>query len=824
MAGIIKKIVFSLLLAAIPVTSFAANIYVAESGAGDGSACNNARTMAYANTNAVANDVVLLCNDGGTITTGINPAANGTSGNVITYKPAAGEVVVITPGSPYYAINLLPISADREYITVDGLNTGGSSLTFNISAQVSGSAINMSSPDTPSGYSANNNIIQNVTFEAAAVAVVLETYHAVEMRGDCDNNKILNNVFNGAEVDSTSGTFSDWFYVRSTNGSTIEKNVIEGNTINGGAHNAIMLTAFYGGTVQKNVIRDNTITVRYHSGINVWNGTESHNLNYTLIEGNNISGMGAYCSSDEYACPENYNGSSGDKLADRFNHPGIQFGSRYGIIRNNIVWVDVDVVADGAGTGIAQGADGAGEQNLEVKTYHNTFYNMDLGFYGYVASSSSQENGWLNNIFDTIAGHVGFAANPDHHYYKTESEAHWFTNNLFSTAESDIQYRDAGGTHSSQTPAQLNGASADWTGNIAGDPAFTNENDGDFTLTSSSTDAIDAAAPLTTTTNAATGTALTVADGYYFYDGWGISGETGDYIYIEDIGKVQVSAITGDAITLTAVATWTSGKNVYFCPDGVCFYGSAPDIGAFEYNGTPIPVITPALDPSNIDTATDSGTLSVTGTATDDNAVTDCKWRIGDPVDAGNGTGCTADAAPFASASEDFTCATTFTVEGANTLYVGCTDAEANWGNDSIVVNFDETAPTVTAKVIQASGTVFRVTFSEKVHKGASWANNEYNLDVTGGTGSPSADVSLTYTEIYGGGTGTNTWYFTIGETIAQNATVNFDLSATANVIEDHAKTTVGNDVAQITDGATDNQSAQGDPPTTPTGVGVSIN
>ena len=252
---------------------------------------------------------------------------------------------------------------------------------------------------------------------------------------------------------------------------------------------------------------------------------------------------------------------------------------------------------------------------------------------------------------------------------------------------------------------------------------------------------------------------------------------------------------------------------------GLSYFGAEPDLGAVEYNGTPVPVITPALDPSDIDTATDSGQLSVTGTATDDNAVTDCKWRIGDPVDASNNDGdCTADVGTFDTASEAFTCATTFTVEGANTLYVGCTDAEANWGNDSIVVNFDETVPTVTAKVIEADGLVFRVTFSEIVHKGASWANNEYNLDKTAPTAS--ADITLTYTA----GDGTNTWYFDIGETIPLGAVVNFDLSATANVIEDHAKTTVGHDVAQITDGATDNQSAEGNPPTTSTVVGVSIN
>ena len=287
-------------------------------------------------------------------------------------------------------------------------------------------------------------------------------------------------------------------------------------------------------------------------------------------------------------------------------------------------------------------------------------------------------------------------------------------------------------------------------------------------------------------------------------------------------GKVGYAAVPA-AVSYTTLGIYQydgpTPNNLIF--DEIKVGDSAESLASMSPDVGPVPDIDDTPDPSNID----ANTLSVQGTATHTIGVTDCKWRRDSPVDASNNDGnCTADDGTFNGVTEDFTCATDGYSQGVNTLYVGCTDAEANWGNDLIVVNFDSVVPTVTAKVIQSSGTVFRVTFSEAVWKGASYADAELNLDFTAGTGAPSNDITLTYTEIYGGGTGTNTWYFTIGETIPQYGTVNFDLSATANVIEDHAKTTVGNDLAQITDDATDNQSAQGSPPTARTGVGVSIN
>lgn len=93
-------------------------------------------------------------------------------------------------------------------------------------------------------------------------------------------------------------------------------------------------------------------------------------------------------------------------------------------------------------------------------------------------------------------------------------------------------------------------------------------------------------------------------------------------------------------------------------------------------------------DPSSIT----SDSLSVIGTASDAVGVTSCKYRIGSAPDESNGTPC--------SGTTYWTCATSGYTRGANTLYVGCTDAAENWGaGDSIVVYFSSIIPITGLKI-----------------------------------------------------------------------------------------------------------------------------
>lgn len=105
--------------------------------------------------------------------------------------------------------------------------------------------------------------------------------------------------------------------------------------------------------------------------------------------------------------------------------------------------------------------------------------------------------------------------------------------------------------------------------------------------------AINAGVFLTTITSAdGSGTSFTVANPNYFYDGWAIPGETGDTIQLA--GQTSTAIITdvnydtGEITTATSV-TWTTGQGV-----GLPYFGSAPDIGAYEYSAQ-VPLWAPKI-------------------------------------------------------------------------------------------------------------------------------------------------------------------------------------------------------------------------------------
>lgn len=112
-------------------------------------------------------------------------------------------------------------------------------------------------------------------------------------------------------------------------------------------------------------------------------------------------------------------------------------------------------------------------------------------------------------------------------------------------------------------------------------PAFNDQPNHDYTLSSTS-QAIDAGAWLTKiTSSTASGTTFRVADPNWFYDGWGIPGEIGDVIKTENGQTARITSINYDigAITVSSSISWTNGEGI-----GLDFKGSKPDIGAKEYS------------------------------------------------------------------------------------------------------------------------------------------------------------------------------------------------------------------------------------------------
>jgi hypothetical protein len=74
---------------------------------------------------------------------------------------------------------------------------------------------------------------------------------------------------------------------------------------------------------------------------------------------------------------------------------------------------------------------------------------------------------------------------------------------------------------------------------------------------------------------------MKVEDASYFYDGFGIEGETGDVIQLEgDTKTARVIDIdyVNNTLTLDQLLNWTDGQGV-----SLAYNGSAPDIGAYEY-------------------------------------------------------------------------------------------------------------------------------------------------------------------------------------------------------------------------------------------------
>ncbi len=205
------------------------------------------------------------------------------------------------------------------------------------------------------------------------------------------------------------------------------------------------------------------------------------------------------------------------------------------------------------------------------------------------------------------------------------AETYWKTNNFYGVT---------GGAHnneliSDQKSYPYQGGksvsfmntnkAATWTGNVQYDPCFVSlpsssvEASGDFHLKAAS-DLIDAGAFLTTiTTTTGKGTAFTVADPNFFYDGYGIAGETGDIIKTsagQTATITDVDYVTG-AVAVNASISWTQGDGI-----ALTFNGSAPDIGAYEFDSA--------------DTAPDAATTpSPADDATNQPTVTTLSWSAG---------------------------------------------------------------------------------------------------------------------------------------------------------------------------------------------------
>ncbi|MBN1293197.1 MAG: T9SS type A sorting domain-containing protein [Candidatus Latescibacteria bacterium] len=86
------------------------------------------------------------------------------------------------------------------------------------------------------------------------------------------------------------------------------------------------------------------------------------------------------------------------------------------------------------------------------------------------------------------------------------------------------------------------------------------------------------------TSDTGSGATFTVENAGFFYDSWGIPGETGDTVQLEgrsDTAVIVSIDYTQNSITIDRSLSWTKGQGL-----SLAYYGSSPDLGAHEFYRT----------------------------------------------------------------------------------------------------------------------------------------------------------------------------------------------------------------------------------------------
>lgn len=229
---------------------------------------------------------------------------------------------------------------------------------------------------------------------------------------------------------------------------------------------------------------------------------------------------------------------------------------------------------------------------INSRIYHNTFYgNYESGFE--MSDIAPQPNPHMvrgnilqNNVFagndpggDGVQLNLGGNISPDN----------LFVHNLFWAGKPKmpcIKYVwpdpiPARPQSQLRTPEEANQQlPAQFKGNREGNPLFVKEPQDDYRLRPGSP-AIDAGAPLTTTTASGTSHIIPVADARPFYDGYGIPGEQGDLVFIgprKQRARVLHVDTQASTLQLDRKITFRKGEAVT-----LPYVGTAPDIGAYEF-------------------------------------------------------------------------------------------------------------------------------------------------------------------------------------------------------------------------------------------------
>jgi len=549
-----------------------------------------------ANSNLKAGDTVYL--KGGTYgplgkyQIGIGPVNSGTDINTrISYIAAPGETPIIA-GAGCTECGWGLVFRDSNYIKVDGI-------TF----------LNLGRMDVFTDYSSHNEISHNVFKNDTG-----EEGSGFYMYDDCagnpansvgcyvTNNWIHNNTFSKVGSSEACIEGSDLFEVGIPNSPSFSGgaksgennyNTIENNYMEYGGH-AVFETYGRYLVIRNNVFHNEPWIPDFSGGKCTYppvNGKYGHrNIEihenygrdgtYLLIEGNRAGNASA-----------NPNNDGADNIA---------LGAPKNIVRENYLY-------NAAESGLYFKIQADSTSGINNRVYNNTIFHNGYTYPPYYVCPGPAL------CPDDVAG-ISITGTAVGNIIKNNIV---YDNNSNNVWKSDIVFR-VGHLPTATDMLQIVN---NWT-TPSGDPKFVNPNLSqpsssvlpDLSLQSSSP-AIDKGTYLTQATNSGSNsTNLVVSDALYFQDGtWGsdlaraAGGFQADWIAVGTVNNVvQIQSVNyaNNTITLKSPITWSTNAPVWLFKDSSgkqVLYGSAPDMGASEYNSGQVvaPPINPNQNPVN---------------------------------------------------------------------------------------------------------------------------------------------------------------------------------------------------------------------------------
>lgn len=495
--------------------------------------CGGGSATAFSSLAAVSGlvpgDVVAL--RAGTYGETLRPAASGAPGKPLTYTRHASEVARISRADLNPAIDL----SNASHVIIDGL----------------------------------------------VVEDVAGWLRAENTRGCV----VRNSTFRRATAD---GSRAGLKFIRA------EHNKILDNVIADGNDNLLLIDS------HRNVVAGNTFGNARHGQWSILCG--SYNVIRGNVQRNEVQKIGQItdCEGEPSDTPVRFDATKRNLVEDNVfafvpsagNHSpysGIQYSAQHGIVRRNRFH---DLVGGGLQMTLY---DREARHNTDNRIYHNVFYAMQHAGVVLAPGADLGGNVFKNNVLAAsvfVANdrrwpwYAGVLAGQPVQILTARRDGFSFeSNDIFGRAPGDRFVISFGRRDRPDNPEPHDLAWWQKTEptlfarNLEVEPGFVDPAARNFHLRPASA-LVDAGTFLTRTRSAGSGTTLAVEDVLYFYDGFGIEGESGDLIQLE--GRDETACIVSidehlGTLTVDRPLSWTAGQGV-----ALAFAGRAPDIGAYE--------------------------------------------------------------------------------------------------------------------------------------------------------------------------------------------------------------------------------------------------